>query len=201
MLPPSLTPPFLPCTFCFTTTFQQHSHHHLRTVAQLAPQTTTFSFTSHNEKQRASVDSLIFNMLYASTQASSWVFPVFLFSQRSFEFFSLKPFFRQHDCFNATIAAPIDCPAPVFPFSACSNQQPVLQAHDPVILRSATMDAQWQQYYWNHYLMQQHHQQLTNPDTTILLPPPPTTPTAPQAPTAHSLMRFAHTTSTTPTLM
>ena len=70
MLPPSL---FWPCGFGSTTTFQQLSHHHLRAVAQLAPQTTTFSFTLHNEKQRVSVDSLIFNMilniLFAPTQA------------------------------------------------------------------------------------------------------------------------------------
>ena len=73
---------------------------------------------------------------------------------------------------------------------ACSNQQPVLLVHDPVVLRSATMDAQWQQYYWNHYLMQQHHQQLTNPDTTTS--PPTTThhaynPTGTYGPLTHAL--------------
>ena len=129
-------------------------------------------------------------MLFAPTQAPFGVFPVFLCFQRLFEFFSLTPVFRQHDCFNATIAPPIDCLAPVFTFSACSNQQPVIHAHDPVILRSATMDAQWQQYYWNHYLMQQHHQQLTNPDTTTS---PPTTahhtysPTGTYGPLTHAL--------------
>ena len=76
---PSLPPRFSLVSSVFTTTFQQHTHHHLRTVAQLAPQTTTLSFTLHNEKQRVSVDSLIFNMLLGSTQMPSWVFPVFLF--------------------------------------------------------------------------------------------------------------------------
>ena len=102
MIPPKMTcttllPTLTPSFFghvgsVFTTTFQQHAHHHLRAVAQLAPQTTTFSFTLHNEKQRASVDSLIFNMLFAiHTGAFLGFFPVFLCFQRSFEFFSLTP--------------------------------------------------------------------------------------------------------------
>ena len=80
---------FWPCYFSFNTTFQQHAHHHLRAVAQLVPQTTTFSFTLHNEKQRASVDSLIFNMLFAPTQAPFWGFsgfPVFSAVVRVFLF-------------------------------------------------------------------------------------------------------------------
>ena len=138
----------------------------------------------------------------------------------------LNPCSRQHDWFKATFVPSFDFPTPVFACSACSNQQPVPHAHDPVILRPATMDAQWQQYYWNQYLMQQHHQQLTNPDTTLSPPPPTahhayrptgtygpltqalrthppphTTPTAPQAPTAHSLKHFVHIKSTTPTHM
>ena len=89
---PSLPPRFCHVSSVFTTTFQQHAHHHLRTVAQLAPQTTTFSFTLHNEKQRASVDSLIFNMLSGSIQTPSCIFQVSLCSPRSFEVFSLTPF-------------------------------------------------------------------------------------------------------------
>ena len=38
------------CRLGFTTAFYQHAHHHLRTLAQLTPQTNTLSFTSHNEK-------------------------------------------------------------------------------------------------------------------------------------------------------
>ena len=80
----------------FTTTFQQHAHHHLRTVAQLAPQATTFSFTLHNEKQRASVDSRIFNMLFGSTQAPSWGFSGFPVFSAVFRVFLFETVFRQH---------------------------------------------------------------------------------------------------------
>ena len=65
---------FWPCCFRFNTTFQQHAHHHLRAVAQLVPQTTTFSFTLRNEKQRAPVDSLIFHMFVRTHTGAFWVF-------------------------------------------------------------------------------------------------------------------------------
>ena len=78
---------FWPCCFRFNTTFQQHARHHLRAVAQLVPQTTTFSFTLHNEKQRASVDSPIFNMLFAPTQAPFGFFRCSCVFGGRFEFF------------------------------------------------------------------------------------------------------------------
>ena len=34
----------------FATAFYKHAHHHLRTSAQLSPQTNTLGFTLHNEK-------------------------------------------------------------------------------------------------------------------------------------------------------
>ena len=91
---------------------------------------------------------------------------------------------------TGTVSPSFDFLPPVLACSACSNPQPALPAHDPVILCPATMDAQWQQYYWNHYLTQQHHQQLTNPDTTTS--PPTTThhaysPTGTYGPLTHAL--------------
>ena len=188
---PTLTPStFLPCRFCFYHNFpttrppsssdsrpacsaDNHVQFHLA-------QRKTARFSGQSDTQhvvRIHTDAFLG---FSGFPVFSAVFRVFLF----------ETVFRQHDCFNATIAPSIDCPTPVFPFSACSNQQPVLHAHDPVILRPTTMDAQWQQYYWNHYLMQQHHQQLTNPDTTTS---PPTTahhaysPTGTYGPLTHAL--------------
>ena len=41
----------------FATAFYKHAHHHLRTSAQLSPQTNTLGFTLHNEKQCVSAAS------------------------------------------------------------------------------------------------------------------------------------------------
>ena len=47
---------FRVCTwFCYS--LLQHAHHHLRTSAQLSPQTNTLGFTLHNEKQCVSAAS------------------------------------------------------------------------------------------------------------------------------------------------
>ena len=90
---PTLTPStvFL-CRLGFTTAFYQHAHHHLRTFAQLAPQTNTVSFTSHHEKQRASVDILILNMFFRIyTDNFSGFFAAFLCFPRFSGFSSFDP--------------------------------------------------------------------------------------------------------------
>ena len=64
----------------FATASYKHVHHHLRTSAQLTPQTNTLGFTSHNEKTVRFSGQSDTNHRFGSTRKTSFVFcgiPVF----------------------------------------------------------------------------------------------------------------------------